>query len=79
MYFMITNSDGDTYITPLTEEELIADLEEREGEGYGAKFVTKEELDADCDSNYWEENAALIIKGEVIVPKPKDIILSYEV
>lgn len=73
MYFMISNSDGDTYITPVTKTELLKELEDR-----NVEFLNKEELDADHDSNYWGENVLLIIKGEVIVPKPKEIIKSYE-
>ena len=77
MYFMISNSDGDTYIRQLTETELLAELEEQEEEGYSPKFITKEKLETESDSNYWGE-AVLIIKGEVIIPKPKEKILSYE-
>lgn len=73
MYFMISNSDGDTYITPVTKTELLKDLEDR-----NVEFLTKEELTSDNDSNYWGENVLLIIKGEVIVPKPKQVIQSYE-
>ena len=73
MYFIISNSNGDTLITAVTKTELLEELEDRDVE-----FLTKEELNADNDSNYWGENVLLIIKGEVIVPKPKDIIQSYE-
>lgn len=77
MYFMISNSDGETFIRTLTETELLAELEEQEGEGYSPKFITKENLETESDSNYWGESV-LIIKGEVIVPKPKEKIVSYE-
>jgi len=74
MYFMISNSDGDTYITSLTKTELLEELEERE-----IQFITSEELEKEYDTNYWGENVALVIKGDVIIPKPKEIIMSYEV
>ena len=68
-YFVVLNVEGDTIVNEVSKDELIRRL----GEGsYNEGFV--EELtysDTDC----WNDKA-LIIKGEIVVPKTK---VSYEV
>ena len=33
----------------------------------------------DVDPAYWGENTYLLIKGEIIVPKPKKVVTEYEI
>jgi len=78
-YFIISNSDGDTSVDPVTKEELIKRITPEEGEGenyYGnCGFLSK--ID-DIDTNYWGDNI-LIIKGEIIAPRPKEIVKTFDV
>ena len=76
-YFVISNSDGDTRIEHLTKEELIEQLgSDGESNSWGAEgFV--ENL-KENDTNSWGPTI-LIIKGEIVIPKPKTTITSYEV
>jgi len=78
MYFVVTCSDGDVSITPQTKEQVTEGLT---GGYWGedAKFLTAEELRKNNDPNYWGEDAILIIKGGVVIPKPKQTVTSYEV
>ena len=73
-YFVIHNSDGETKVDTLTREELTKRLNE---EYYGDAPQFLEELDKRSDTNYWL-GAYLIIKGEIIIPKPVKVIEEYE-
>jgi len=78
-YFIISNSDGETTVDQIDKDTLIERIQPEEGEEcnyYGrAGFLNKIE---DSDTNYWGDNI-LIIKGEIISPKPKTVIETYEV
>lgn len=76
MYFVIRNSDGDTRIRQMTAEELKKALKE-ENWGSDPDFIQPNSK-YDSDTNYWG-NALMIIKGEIIVPKPKQTVTEYEV
>jgi hypothetical protein len=78
MYFIIYNSDGDTRVEQFSKEELTKRITP-DGDGdtdYGdAGFI--EEL-KESDTNFWGENM-LIIKGDIVSPKAKDVVKSYEI
>ena len=76
-YFVISNSDGDTTIDNMTKDELIEKLG---GDGESNYWGAESFIDnlKDSDTNYWG-NSILIIKGEMIVPKEKKTVVSYEV
>ena len=76
-YFVIHNSDGDTTISHLTKDELIERLGNSEESNHWGSEGFIENL-KENDTNYWGLNI-LIIKGKIIVPKPKSIIETYEV
>lgn len=71
-YFIISNSDGDTSVTPMTESELLDAL----GEDYWGDVDFLKNL-AENDTNYWGGDI-LIIKGSMVIPKPKAVVTSYE-
>ena len=75
MYFVITNSDGDTNVTPFTKEALEAAI----AENYWGEDVTYlEKIPNPTDTNYWGVSV-LIIKGDVVVPKPVETVIKYEI
>lgn len=76
-FFVICNSDGDVRIEEFTKDKLIKELNEQ---AWGEKgFVDSAELkETNGDSNYWGDNI-LIIRGNIITPKTKEIVLSYTV
>lgn len=74
MLFIITNSDGDTRVTPQTEEQFLKELNNGD---YGSNPVFLTNLNQE-DTNYWPEGAILLIRGEIIQPKPVKLVESYE-
>ncbi len=77
-YFIISNSDGDTTVNQMNKQELVEALSNDEGEEgtsyWGAVDFVKN-LNEN-DTNYWGGDI-LIIKGNIVVPKPKEVITSY--
>lgn len=69
MYFLIRNSDGDTYVETLTEDQVRERLDEA-----SLDFLSADES-FDTDTNYWGDHS-LLIKGEVVVPQPKTITVT---
>ena len=77
-YFVISNSDGDTTIEHLTKDELIEKLgNDEESNHWGAESFV-ENLSHNDDTNYWG-NSILIIKGEIVIPKPKTVVKDYDI
>lgn len=72
-YYVIHNSDGDTLITALTEDELKKRLTEQYWGPVG--FLSKL---SENDTNYWGENI-LIINGDIVVPNAVQTITEYNV
>jgi len=76
MYFIIQNSDGDTTVQQVPKEELARRLTpDKNGDNSYGSDGFLEEIKED-DTNYWGENI-LIIKGDIVSPKPKDVVKSY--
>lgn len=73
-YFVISNTDGDTYVQEVSKQELEDNLNE-DYYGEDVEFLSKTPHD---DTNYWGEKY-LIIKGTVIVPKAKEKVTKFEV
>ena len=71
-YFVIRNSDGDTYVDEVSEEVLKTRLAD---EYYGSQGFLKKV--PGNDTNYWGENI-LIIKGSVVVPQPVQTVTEYK-
>lgn len=71
MYFVISNSDGDTHVTPYkTKEQLLKALSD---DCYTYRTDLSEE-----DTNYWEDDI-LIIKGEIVVPVEKARVVELDI
>jgi hypothetical protein len=77
MYFVIHNSeDGEASVHQMGAEELQNKLK-ADYWGTGKRFLSSDDTFS-CDPNYWG-GKLLIIKGEIIVPKPKQTVTEYEV
>ena len=73
MYFVIHNSDGETTVEKMSKEKL---LERINDEHYGkVEFI---DGIGNNDTNYWGDDI-LIIRGEIVVPKPKKIVETYDI
>lgn len=72
-YFVILNSEGDTRVEELTKTKLISRL----NESYYADIEFIEKI-GEKDTNYWG-NGMLIIKGEIVVPSPKETVVNWEI
>ena len=75
MYFLISSSDGDTSVTLYTHSELCQDLNDLEPGHKVSDFMSKVES---SDPNYWGRRV-LLIKGEIVVPKAKEVVTKVEV
>lgn len=64
IYFVISNSDGDTYIQMMTREVL----NQRIKEDYFGEDVSFIETELQSDTNYWPENSVMVIRGVIAKP-----------
>ncbi len=74
MYFVITNSEGDTHVRALRKAELM----EKINENYWGHREYIHELPKDSDTNYWGDGV-LIIQGAIIKPRAKETVIEYEI
>jgi len=75
-YFVIDNSDGDTYVRQMTRTQVEQMLVEWDEMGEQAGEFLSEVPEA--DTNYWG-GKTLIIKGEIVIPKPVETVTTWEV
>jgi hypothetical protein len=75
-YFLIHNSEGDTTITEINKEEFLKDIEDG---SYGSDAVFLDEIPENNDTNYWGENTYLVIKGNIVTPKPVEVVTKFEI
>ena len=71
-YFIISNSDGDTIVKEISEVDILAGLKPNE---QGDRDYNPERFMSTikhADTNYWGDGM-LLIKGEIIKPKPKEV------
>lgn len=69
MYYVISASVDGSYIERLTKDQLEEELND-EAYGKDVEFVHPNDSMPDIESGTW----ALIIKGEVVVPKAVEVI-----
>jgi len=77
-YFVITNSDGDTYVVQVTRAELLEQLNPNE---HGdIELVVSDALESvpSMDTNYWGDKF-LIIKGEIVTPSAVEVVTRFEI
>lgn len=72
MYFVIGNPGGDTYVRAMTKDQL-----KKEMLTIMNAHGVLDELD-DQDTGMWG-GKVLIIKGEMVVPKPVNTVIEWEV
>ena len=70
MYFVMSCDADGTAIWSMTKESLLKYLDEFSGEILSTI--------PNSDPNYWGENKIVIIKGEIIIPKPVEVVTRYE-
>ena len=89
-YYVISMSVDGNGMRAYTKEELIKVLDEMrrdyEGEEMPYAFLDSKEADKECydfnESPYkvnWDKTNWIIIKGEVVTPKPVEVITKYEI
>lgn len=82
-YFVIYCSESSTYIEQVTKEELLKSITPNEdGDTDYGKPENITFLDSMPKDINWQEdnpNTILIIKGQVVVPKPKKIVTEYDI
>jgi hypothetical protein len=74
MLFIISNSDGDTYVKMVEEETFLRDVENGY---YGSNAYVLDAIPTD-DVNYWPEGSILVIRGQIMKLRPKEKVISYE-
>lgn len=72
--FVIHNSDGDTSVEVLTEEMFLERVEE---EYWGREINYLKSLAGGIDTNCWG-NSVLCIRGEIVFPIPKEVVVKHE-
>ena len=78
-YFVITNCDGDTYVTIKSKEELLEDVKEGSiGCENNGIYLTEKDIVKNGNTNYWG-GQPLIIKGEIVSPKPIKVVTDYDI
>lgn len=71
-YFVIRNRGGDTHVEEVDEQTL----KKRLAEEYYGKVCFMNRIGNTTDTNYWGENI-LIIKGEIVTPRPVQVVTEY--
>lgn len=75
-YFVIyCGEDGDVLVDRYEKDVLLDALKENYYGGIG--FFDK--MPDDNDPQCWPNNKALIIKGDIVTPKPVDVVREYEI
>jgi|GEM_PF-4959584 len=77
-YYIIKNPDGDTTVEELTKKEILKELQ-LDGELSSGHLEFKESIGVERDTNFWGEDGVLIIKGKIVVPTNKKIIVEREI
>ena len=78
-YFLIHNSDGNATVRTFTKEELIQEIKDMTEDikpEYMPIFIDER---FETDTNYWSQRGYLLIKGEVVQPKPIKVVTEYSI
>lgn len=73
--FLVHSSNGDTDIRAVDPDDLLRKINSG---WYGDNPQFLDALPDTPDTNYWPEGSFLLIKGEIVVPKPRQVIIEYE-
>jgi len=80
-YYIVTNSDGDIRFQKYANasEVIEAITPDESGDSYYGD-VSRLTFGTNLDNlDYMGERELIILKGEVIVPRPKDVVRSFEI
>lgn len=77
MYFVILTDEDGTSVEVKTKEELLKELNRGD---YSERNLMNEDdyLKCGIDPNYWGRSI-LIVKGEIVIPKPVERVKEYEI
>lgn len=75
-FFVVKGSEDGTQITELqTEVDLKQYIEDYGITGFRSGLG---ETFGERDTNYWGEKECLIINGNILIPKPKEVVKDWE-
>lgn len=73
MYFLIhVTEDGDVYVKQYKKDDLLKVIKD----GYFGDMSFLEHIEEE-NPQYWGANT-LIIRGEIVTPKPVEVVTDYE-
>jgi hypothetical protein len=73
-YYLIHNSDGDTYVSEYDKEPLLREIENGAW-GVDPQFLSELKQ---MDTSYWD-GKMLLIKGEIVTLKKKEVVTKYDI
>lgn len=73
-YFIILNSEGDTFVEEVSKPELLRRINENY---YGSDTGHLSDI-KERNTNYWGENL-LIIKGNIVTPTSVKVVTEYDI
>lgn len=73
-YFVIYNGEGDTTVEEFTKEQLLVQI--NDGAWGDVEYMT--DIPDNNDTNYWG-NGILIIKGSIVTPEEKKVVLTHDI
>lgn len=75
-YFVVFGSEDGTQVREVKEADISFFLSENGWNdfksGFGSSFNER-------DPNYWPEKTCLVIRGEIVVPKPVEVVKEWKV
>jgi hypothetical protein len=81
-YYIIADSENGLDVQEVSKEELLGRLTPENGETYYGDIEILEEIPEVSDGHFHTNNdkkGVIIIKGKIIKPKEKKVVLEYEV
>lgn len=75
-YFLITSSDGEVCIREGSADEILGYLETDEDTGEFVDSAYEPGQSFPSDPMYWRDNHVMIIRGEIVTPRP--VSVKYE-
>ncbi len=76
-YVVISNSDGETFVSVLSKAEFLRDLSSGSF-GENPEFMTELPAATNGNTNYWG-GKILILSAEVVVPKQVEVVKAWGV
>lgn len=81
-YFVISCDEDGASIKILSKDELEESLAPEDGENFGdwgeVGFMDENSINENPNAFYWQDNI-LIIKGQIVDPKPLTVVKRFEV